>query len=117
METKSFRVTGLPTCYHTPETKEIFKKHVNGDVTITQLITLAIVEYAKQLGFAYPKSSNLVMIKPEYINDERFAQIQYTIDKSKEKDYTYLVAFEYLRWKRPGVSKSNLQRDAIKNFC
>ncbi len=124
MEIKSFRVAGLSTCYHTAETKEKFRQCANG--SITEFVTKAIVEYANDLGFIKPSIVNYNIElgyhipsgdKLAYVTDERFAQIQGLIDKSRRKDYTYLVAFEYLQWKRPGVSKSNLQRDAISNFC
>ncbi len=115
METKSFRVAGLSTCYHTPETKEIFRRCINGSVT--EFVTSAIVSYAEELGFTYTELQSDLGHQPNYIGDKRFAHIQATIDRSRRKDYTYLVAFEYLQWKRPGVSGSNLQRDAISNFC
>ncbi len=38
-------------------------------------------------------------------------------DKSRKKDYTYLVAFEYLLNQHPGASKSFIQRQAVLNFC
>jgi hypothetical protein len=113
METKSFRVAGLPTCYHTEKTKEIFKRCVNGSVT--EFVTSAIVEYAEELGFTYYDWG--LDTRPDYISEKRFQEICYKIDRMRKTDYTYLVAFEYLIWKRPGVSKSNLQRDAILNFC
>ncbi len=112
METKSFRVAGLSSCWHNEKTKEIFERCANGSVT--RFVTSAIIDYAETLGFVYDNGS---FNKPNYITDKRFAEIETMVDKSRQKNYTYLVAFEYLRWKRPGVSKSNLQRDAISNFC
>ncbi len=126
MEIKSFRVVGLSSCYHTEETKEIFRRRANG--SITDLVTAAIVKYAQELGF---NKAELNTIKYSinlgyhtldgnslaYITDDRMGEIDSLIDRSRGKDYTYLVAFEYLQWKRPGVSKSNLQRDAISNSC
>ncbi len=108
METKSFRVAGLSSCWHTQETREIFERCANG--SITEFVTVAIVNYAEEMGYNCEKDI--------VINVGRMAQIQSMIDKSRKKDYTYLVAFEYLRWKRPGVNTSNLYRDAIVfNSC
>lgn len=111
MEVKSFRVAGLSSCPHTQKTREIFKQHVNG--SITEFVTIAIVKYAESLGFTGDTSE---FDKPHYIANGRYIEILSMIDKSRKANYTYLVAFEYLRSKRPGVSKSNIQRDAIYNF-
>ncbi len=114
MKTRSFRVAGLPSCYHTSETKKAFDKHLNGELTATQFITLAIVKYAQSFGFTYNGDD---YHQPSYVSDERFAEIRDAIDKSRKKDYTYLVAFEYLLNQHPGASKSFIQRQAVLNFC
>ncbi len=107
METKSFRVAGLSSCWHNQETREIFERCVNG--SITEFVTVSIVNYAEKMGFIHAT---------HFINSKRLGEIENMIDKSRKKDYTYLVAFEYLRWKRPGVNTSNLYRDAIVfNSC
>ncbi len=110
MKAQSFRVAWLPSCYHTPETVEIFERCVDG--SITEFVTSALLEYAVKLGFCGHDVG-----QPSYIGNERFVKIQEIIAKSKKTDYTYLIAFEYLLHLRPGVSKSNIYRDAIKNFC
>ncbi len=116
METKSFRVAGLSSCWHNEKTKDIFRQCANG--SITDFVTSAIVKYAKHLGFTYTEMQATLSYQPNYITDGRMIEIQNAVDKSRKKDYTYLVAFEYLRWKRPGVNTSNLYRDAIVfNSC
>ncbi len=114
METKFFRVAGMSSCLHTKETRDVFKQYVNG--SITKFVAKAIVKYAERIGFVYWIPIEEVVLKPDYIPEKRFAEILSMIDKSRGKDYTYLVAFEWLLWKHPGASKSFLQREAVTNF-
>ena len=117
MEAKSFRVAGLSSCYHTQETMEIFERCM--DNSITESVTSAMVKYAEKLGFGGQISDDMVnsVYLARYISSGRLVQIQGLVDRSRKKDYTYLVAFEFLQWIRPGVSKSLLQRDAISKSC
>lgn len=113
METKTFRVAGMSSCPHTEKTRDAFRQHVNGTVTITKFVTKVIIRYAKSLGFTGNISET---DKPYYVTNKRYLEILAMIDKSRQVDYTYLIAFEYLRSKRPGVSKANITRDAIYDF-
>jgi len=108
MESKFFRADGLSSCLHTDETKEIFRQYHS---TNTSLIVYAIMVEAINLGFV-PEDE----VKPDYISNERYQFIASKIAKSRGKSYTYLMAFEWLRSKRPGVSKSNIIRDAIYSY-
>ncbi len=109
MESKFFRVDGLSSCLHTEQTREIFRQR-HPTSTTTSLVTYAIEAEAIELGFVLENGT-----KPNYISNERYEFIAGRIAKSRGKSYTYLMAFEYLRSIRPGVSKSNIQRDAIVN--
>lgn len=115
METKFFRVAGLPSCLHTKETRAAFEQYVNGD-SVTKFVTKTIVIDAERVKFVYWIPIEEMVLKPHYILEKRFAEILSMIDKSRGKDYTYLVAFEWLLWKHPGASKSFLQRQAVTNF-
>ncbi len=111
METKFFRVDGLPSCQHTDETRKAFKHWFVNDKSITRFVSSAIIEYAINLGFVSENGA-----KPDYVSDSRYQFIEGKIAKSRGKDYTYLVAFEWLLWKHPGASKSFVQRQAVINF-
>ncbi len=111
METTFFRIDGLPSCQHTDETRKAFKHWFVNDNSITKLVSSAIVEYAINLNFVSENG-----VKPDYVNDERYKFIESKIAKSRGKDYTYLVAFEWLLYIHPGASKAFVQRQAVINF-
>jgi hypothetical protein len=107
MVAKSFRLAGLSTVYHNKTTRSIFER-LEGNRS--EIIGEAIVKFATKKGFNPSKFS------VDYVSEDRLEVIKSFEKKQKRVDYTYLYAFEFLKYNMPLVNKSVIIREAISNF-
>ena len=86
-----FTISGLACAKHTPETKKIWQSWLDiADATATEYGRKAIINFAKNIGFDFSGSQEIVKLTKN--------------------------AFVFLLTNRPGASKSYIMRQAIIHY-
>ncbi len=97
----------MNNCYHTDETKRMFRKYVTATTSISNFVRQAINAYAQDQGYNF---------QPLDIDSKKLAEIKELEQSKKTVNYDYLYAFEYIKSKFPMAFISNLVRAAIINY-
>ncbi len=90
---KSFSIPLLGYVLHTDETEKILTPYAQNR-TQSEFVRKAIIKFADNVGFDYISFDT---VKPDYISAKHWQQIQTKQQKSYGVDYTYAIAFWWLK--------------------
>lgn len=107
---KTFRVEGLPSVWHTEETLLLWESLREEGISLSKYLRDAILALAARYSFSITNAAIHNVVK--------LTEIREFEKRSREVDYTYLYAFEFLK-SHPEfryARQSDIQRLALKEF-
>jgi hypothetical protein len=114
---KSFSVPLLGVIQHTKETKEILTPYAR-DRKQSEFVRDAVMEFADNSDFDYGAFDIEMNVKPWYVPGKHWNEIVIRQQKSYGVDYTYAIAFWWLKSqpKYKNYNKSKLVKIIISSY-
>ena len=95
---KSFSIPLLGVMKHTEETRAILAPYAQ-DRKQSEFVRRAIIRFADEAGFDHFAFDIVTNVRPEYIPENHWNEIVTKEQKSYGVDYTYAIAFWWLKRK------------------
>lgn len=110
---QSFRVQPLGAAKHNEETFSILGQIEGRQQSV--FIRRAIIEYAESLEGGYTHGEHSLSEKPEFLTDSQWGKFKHWSSESKTVDYSFLIAFYWIKNQFKYIRDGELQREIIVN--